>query len=309
MTSQKSVLLLTSPRAQNWIDIPSNEVSKGLHTFIEALNVGDEEVTFAVTTLDKLVFTIENGDVSIFDTYTKKDLAEYDLVHFRNVALFTDFARAITLYMKHHDRQAFEEVDVDIPEYGKLSQMFLFAQNNVPVPSTWATWDAQNIEALVDEKNISLPFILKANNGIKGQDNYLIRTKEQLCKVVTENSNTQFVIQEFIPNDGDYRVLCFADAAPLIFKRVAAEGSHLNNTSRGGSSFEIGVDDFDPSALELSRKAARLTRRALAGVDAIQDNKTGEWFILEVNANPALSSGTLLDRKVVGYKKMIKEIL
>ncbi|CAN5407009.1 hypothetical protein BH10PAT4_BH10PAT4_5030 [soil metagenome] len=304
----KNVLVLTSPREPDWIDRASNEVSKGLHDFIATLNA-DGDIKFAVSTLDKLDFSIVDGIVSIFDNYTKKDLSAYDLVHFRNVMLFPDFARAITLYMESRGRQAFEKVDVDTPEYGKLSQMILFAQNSINVPNTWATWDVRNIRSLISQKKLTLPLVIKANNGIKGRDNYLVRNNEQLDDVVTKSKGVRFVIQEFIPNDGDYRVLCFTDEAPLIFKRVAAEGSHLNNTSQGGSSYEIDVADFDQKALTMSRTAAKLMRRRLAGVDTIQDNKTGNWYVLEVNANPALSGGALLDRKVTGYKKMIEEML
>lgn len=304
----KNVLVLTSPREPEWIDRAANEVSQGLHDFVANLNT-DGDIEFAVSTLDKLDFSIDDGIVSIFDNYTKKDLSAYDLVHFRNVMLFPDFARAITIYMESKGRQAFEKVDVNISEYGKLSQMILFAQNNIRVPNTWATWDVRNIHGLINQKKLTLPLILKANNGIKGHDNYLVRNHKQLNDVITKSKNAQFVIQEFIPNDGDYRVLYFTDDTPLIFKRVAAKGSHLNNTSQGGSSYEIDAVDFDQKALTMSRTAAKLMRRRLAGVDAIQDNKTGMWYILEVNANPALSGGALLDRKVAGYKKMIEEML
>ena len=309
MSEKKHVLILTSAREPRWIDDAPTETGQGLHDFINGLNAADEGVNFAVTTLDKLDFIVENGVVSIFDRYNQKDLTFYDLVHFRNVTLFPDYARAIALYMHHAGKQTLEQVDTTIPEYGKLSQMVLFAQNNVAVPDTWAAWNVRDVQVLIESKELAMPFVLKANDGVKGHDNYLVRTHDQLEEIIAENSDIRFVAQAFIPNDGDYRVLYFADNDPLIFKRVAAEGSHLNNTSRGGSSEEIAMEHFDQVALTLAHTAATLTQRSLAGVDAIQDNSTGRWLILEVNANPALSSGALLSRKIAGYKSMIKDVL
>lgn len=306
--TMKKILLLTSAREPGWIDTAPTEVSQGLHAFVDALNT-DDEMKFSVTTLDKLQFSVENGKVTIFDTYTQCDLASYDVVHFRNVTLFADHARAITLYMDTHGKQVFERIDVSIPEYGKLSQMVLFAQNGVAVPDTWSAWHLADLRRLVEKNKLAFPFILKANDGIKGHDNYLVRDQAHFDEIVARDTGMQFVVQKFVANDGDYRVLYFGNDEPLIFKRTAAEGSHLNNTSRGGSSMEIAGQDFDPVALRLAHKAAELTQRLLAGVDAIQDNKTGAWMILEVNANPALSSGTLLERKAAGYKKMIRGIL
>lgn len=308
MTSIKKVLLLTNGREPGWIEDGANSTSLGLHDFISELNI-DGDIQFAYTTLDRIEFCIEDGDVSIYDTYTETELSDYDLVHFRNVSLYPDHARTISIYMAHHGKQSFEKVDVAIPDYGKLSQMVLFALGGVAVPSTWSAWGAFALQNLVEKKRITFPCILKANNGIKGHDNYLVKDFDQLSALLTERRDVQFVVQDMIPNDGDYRLLYFANAKPLLFKRIAARGSHLNNTSQGGTSEEIDVKDFDPVALDLAARAAQLTGRLLAGVDAIQDNKDKRWFILEVNANPALSSGVLLDRKIIGYKQMIKEQL
>lgn len=307
MAKNRSVLILTSAREQGWIDDAPTPVSQGLHVFIDDLNK-EGDVTFAVTTLDKLDFTITESQVSIHDRYTGKDLREYDVVHFRNVTLYQDYARAIAIYLKHHGKTAFEEIDAMHPEYGKLSQMVLFALNDLPVPQTWAAWHVEEAAALYLRASGAFPFILKANDGIKGHDNYLIRSQEELDTIVAANPDMQFVVQTYIPNDCDYRVLWFDDE-PLVFSRSATGGSHLNNTSRGGVSAEVLADELDPAAMDISRKAADLTRRTLSGADVMQDSVTGKWYVLEINANPALSSGDLLDQKKAAYKKMIGGIL
>lgn len=305
--TNKKVLLLTSPRAHGWIDQESNTVALGLHTFIDTLNQ-EGDVEFAVSTLDKLEFSITENGVSIYDSYSAKDLNEYDIVHLRNVTLFADYARAVAIYMKHYNKRVIDETDSSLPEYGKLSQMVLYKLNGLTVPNTWASWHVFDTADLYQKKSGEFPFILKANDGIKGKDNYLVRDSQQLTEIIKANEDVQFVAQNFIPNDKDYRVLWFADH-PLIFSRSASDDSHLNNTSRGGTSDEVAVDSFDPEALELARKAAELTGRLFSGADVMQDSDTGKWYVLEVNANPALTMGDMLEQKRSAYKKMIGDIL
>ncbi len=306
MTTHKSVLLLTSPREKGWIDNTSNSVVKGLHTFVEELS-HEGDIAFAVSSADMLDFRIDHGAAVIFDRYTGKDLRDYDIVHLRNVTLFADYARAIAIYMGHHGKRVIDEHDAAVPEYGKLSQMMLFALNGLPVPNTWATWHIDDTTALYLQAG-DFPFILKANGGIKGQDNYLVRSQKQLDEIITAHTGSQFVAQDYIPNDKDYRVLWFADDA-LVFSRSATGDSHLNNTSQGGTSAELNASELDPIALEIARKAATLVKRSFSGADVMQNSETGEWYVLEVNANPALSSGDLLDKKRAAYKKMIGEML
>lgn len=307
MKTRKSVLLLTSAREPGWIDTAPTPVSLGLRSFIDMLNE-DGDVDYAVSTLDKLDFTIKGGEVTVYDRFNNKDLRDYDIVHFRNVTLYPDYSRAIAIYLQHYGKKAFEASDAEHPEYGKLSQMVLFALNGLPVPETWAAWSISDATSLYLRSSGAFPFILKANNGIKGHDNYLVRTQQELDEIIAANIDMRFVAQTYIPNDEDYRVLWFNDEA-LVFSRRATGGSHLNNTSRGGVSAEVPATDLDPIAIDIARKAARLTRRTLSGADVMRNKQTGEWYVLEVNANPALSSGDLLDRKLVAYKKMIGELL
>lgn len=307
MPAKKTVLLLTSAREPNWIDTAPTPVSRGLHEFVDKLNE-EGDIHFAVSTLDKIDFAIDNGVVTVTDRYTGKDLRDYDMVHFRNATLYPDHARAIAIYLQHFGKLAYEYVDAERPEYGKLSQMVLFALNGLPVPNTWSSWHVTDTMNLYNKLSGNYPFILKANDGIKGHNNFLVRDETQLKEIMAELGEMQFVAQNFIPNDKDYRVLWFAQT-PLIFSRSAAAGSHLNNTSRGGTSEEIALADFDPKALDIAREAGRLTRRSFSGADVMQNTETGDWYVLEVNAAPALTTGDLLDKKRSMYKKLIGELL
>lgn len=303
--TKKKLLLLTNAHQAGWIDDPQNNVSTALREFKKRIDTQGQIDAF-ISTVDALRFSVTSAGVVITDTQNNIDLREYDVVHFRNISRYWDFAKAISIYMHAHNKMTLEPVDENIPEYGKISQMVLFALNDIPVPDTFCAWHLDDLRLQMIEQNVEYPSIVKSNKGIMGKDNYLVRDDAEFASIIDTNDSNQFVGQRFIPNDGDYRVLFFGyNSHPLIFKRTAQGGSHLNNTSRGGLSEEIPYDAFDQKALSLSMAAAKVTRRLFAGVDVMQDQRTGEWIILEVNANPALSSGSLPDEKAKLYSQFI----
>ena len=104
------------------------------------------------------------------------------------------------------------------------------------------------------------------------------------------------MLQEFIPNDGDYRILVAGDNI-LGIERKAVEGSHLNNTSQGGSARLVSQDVLPEGMIADARRIARHLDMTIAGVDALIDKHTGEYYFLEVNSQPQLMSGAYVNQK------------
>ena len=65
-----------------------------------------------------------------------------------------------------------------------------------------------------------------------------------------------FLVQPFMPNDHDLRVICFDGRPQLILKRARAAGgdSHLNNTSQGGSAEWLDLGQVPDELLTVSQK-------------------------------------------------------
>ena len=160
-----------------------------------------------------------------------------------------------------------------------------------------------------DNEHFTFPCILKAVDGSKGDDNYLAKDHAQLTELLREHTNVNFMVQNFIPNDGDLRLLFIGlDREPLVFSRVSDGSSHLNNTSKGGAGKFID-SGLDPHYLRDARKAAEVLNREIGGVDIIVNKETGKHYVLEVNTTPALATGYGGDRKVAAYTEFLKETL
>jgi len=302
----KKVLLITNPRAPLWLET-GGSIAVGLLEFAKAVTK-EGSLEMMVTSMDRLEFFVSTGKVTIWDTYNNCDLSGFDFVHLRNVdksVNLLDYARAITAYVHYHGHKMVEEADKGLA-IGKLSQMVLFALNDLPVPKTVASWHGKALEELT-LNNVSFPIVVKANNAMKGGDNHLVTSPEELRNVLENNPGQQYVVQECIPNDGDYRVLFGGYShEPLVFKRLRIEGSHLSNTSKGAEPVRHSANELG-EGYTIALQAAKTVGREFTGVDIMQNQVTRQWVLLEANANPALSMGAFLDEKTHLYSRMINE--
>ena len=300
----KKVLFITTPRKAKWFE-QNNATAKSLIDFKNKVNKNG--ISLAVSSIDRLEFKVDKTSVQIWDNYNECDIADFDLIHLRNVDkainLF-DYAWAITDYIRHNGGDVVEEVDQGLA-LGKLSQMVTFQHRGLPVPRTVASWDNETLKCLALAE-LSFPMIVKANNAMQGSDNHLVHTKHELDAILN-GSSEQYVAQEFIPNDGDYRVLFNGySQPPLIFKRQKIEGSHLSNTSKG-SEAQLQTPDALGDGVSIALEAAKAVNRKFTGIDIMQNNVTNEWVLLEANVNPALATGVFRDTKAELYAKMITE--
>jgi len=83
----------------------------------------------------------------------------------------------------------------------------------------------------------------------------------------------------------------------MAIKRVAQEGTHLSNTSKGGAAIAVEVDKIAPETLRDAETIAKLLNRELTGVDMIIDSTTNKHYFLEANNMPQISTGSFVKDK------------
>ena len=178
----------------------------------------------------------------------------------------------------------------------KLSQMTIMALNGVNVPATrFSLSGKQLVLGLVEGKK----YVVKAVAASRGCNNYCVSSLLEVEDII-DGSTLPFLVQEFIPNDHDLRVICFGGEPKLVLKRSrTSNDTHLNNTSQGGTAEWI---DLDPALAENARKISKLLGREMGGIDFIEvenlDNGGKMYYCLEINAIPQLTSGTDVERKM-----------
>ena len=178
---------------------------------------------------------------------------------------------------------------------GKLYEMWRCWEHDVVVPKT--AYGTKEFLGKCLVENFGGIGVFKSIRGTKGQDNYLVHSPEEISKIVDDNPDIEFILQEFIPNDGDYRIVTLGFEPYMAIYRSSGGKDHRNNTSLGGSAKIIPLEEVDPEILEMSRMAAKATNKRFAGVDVITHRDTGKNYILEVNHTPQVVTGAFIEEK------------
>ena len=92
-----------------------------------------------------------------------------------------------------------------------------------------------------------------------------------------------YLVQPYIPNDGDYRLFVVGYKTLGGFKRSPKEEKVVMNKSRGKS---VGLDEVPEDVAAEAEKACRALGVEVAGVDLVRDSRDGKVYVIEVNEAP-----------------------
>lgn len=255
--------------------------------------------------LAELVISISEADIKISDSFGNQ-IEEYDLVMIREYSgAFVDIAYTVSRYLEIKGRAFFNRNYLKYNPTSKLAQSLYFFEASLPIPKTFFSL---NEESLVNQaEQNGYPMVLKDAQGSHGDKNFLIKSSNELLETLRSNSSTKFILQEYVPSEGDYRILVMGNNEPLQIKRSKIDDSHLSNTSKGAEAKL--VEELPPTVIEGAKRISRAIGVDLAGVDVIKNNQTGDYFYLEINFQPQIISGALISDKMIGFERLLEELL
>lgn len=292
---------------------PKNLTERNWESFsgLVQANLNYEATNLTTSALTDLTYYVDGENSKVFIRGAGKDISEFDLVIFVYTGSKREYAITAARYLEHKHTPFIDRYLKRAVPSGKLACAMQRSLRDVKVvPTIGATSGNGLLNSLRYFPEFEFPLILKADVGRKGQDNFLVKSKDELREILNDNKDVKFVIQPYIENDGDYRFLVMGSEVRLAFKRSGDKTkTHLNNTSSGASVEKIELDEVLKEVISLVKRAAAVDRLSVAGVDLIEDKETGEWMVLEVNISPQLITGEFADEKIEAYAKMIEEIL
>lgn len=280
--------------------------------FFERIHEAHPKMVFTMATHNDLVFTIENGKTRVGLIDSAEDVADYDFVFIKSIMASKPTVVALAKYLDIRGTPYIDKANSFYPLNNKLVQAIEMGAHGIPVPKT-ILFSPEKIKDNYENITsfIGAPFILKDIAGSKGRDNFLIHNKKDFKKAVKKavKRDLGMIAQEYIDNDGDYRVLVFDHRVRLVIHRQKSEKSHLNNTSAGGSAELVANSEIPAHIRDMSIKAANLLELGVAGVDMLQDKKHGAWYCLEVNHGPQITSGAFVHEKQEKFAEFLMETL
>lgn len=274
-----------------------------------ANSLSADRVDVEIIYWESIVVSIRTGDVAFL--YDGQDIFSLpiDLV----IATgwykkgYQDLGLAFALVARSKGVKIWNSEIINQRSTTKLSMLVQLALADIPVAdTTFSFHDTAHIDSQ------DLPFIAKAAAASRGEANFLVQTDEDRAMIVATNHREKYLIQPFLPNDHDLRIICFDGEPQLILKRMrkADAKTHLNNTSQGGQSRWLPIDTVDGRLLTKSKEICKIMSREMAGIDFIPDNASPFGYsCLEVNAIPQLTSGADVNIKMNALKETINKLM
>ncbi|MDD2483321.1 MAG: hypothetical protein PHE32_00655 [Candidatus Shapirobacteria bacterium] len=233
-----------------------------------------------------------------FDDFQKVD--DYDVLFFRTTGKHWEEVDLIINQINKGDHKSRPYIVDPLVESGKPSmackawQMLALKEAGIEVPKTvygslWYLYEQMRADTSVCP--YTWPVIIKGSGGDRGTRVFKADNLKQLEKLVRDlrKSETEegrrYMLQEFIPNDGDFRVLVLGEKVLGVMKRSSQSVAEFkNNYSAGG---KVEVADLPEEIKQLAVKAAKVCGLAVAGVDvAFRDFDLKKPVIWEVNKGP-----------------------
>ncbi|NLA43091.1 hypothetical protein GX865_02975 [Candidatus Saccharibacteria bacterium] len=257
--------------------------------------------------ISELFFELSDDRLSIYHPQKKFDVRDFDLVIIRNVGVYVYEAHAISQYCDYFNITYTDTYLNRLLLDSKLSTQFLLWCSGI---KNWPHTMYGPVDEMVKRfEEFNGRAVLKANDGSRGHFNYVVQTAKDLRAIIDRNPDKHFLLQEFIPNDSDLRVLVLNSKPAMAIRRTGDGSSHLNNTSQGGGAELIPINQIDSQVLSVCVKASDATKLQVAGVDVVYNLDTGKFLLLEINNAPQVSSGVFIDEKVDVYIDMIRDLL
>jgi glutathione synthase/RimK-type ligase-like ATP-grasp enzyme len=263
--------------------------------FGRAAEASHLSASVAACLLEDLIIRVGDGIFSIYDTRNNRELSEYDAIFFRGAFRnYLDVVGVVSRYGHAHDIALINDYQW-VHDSSKLFQATEFHLMNVPIAQTVLVTNS-TLSHFDKIQDWQFPCIMKAVHGSHGSDNYVVNDLQEIIAITTKQPDIRFVLQRFVANDGDYRLLVVGDEV-IAIGRKAGDGTHLNNTSQGGEARQVDVEALPDEMVAQARAICQRFGIKVGGVDVIQDKETGEHYFLEVNAQPQLMTGAYVDQK------------
>ncbi len=217
-------------------------------------------------------------------SFDGRSLSEFDIFYFRNVGDRNETLPLLLEYAKEHNI-AF--VDQYLSRLGgamrkkKSNEAATLLKAGISYAKTFYIGNTNRLREIVGEWE--KPVVVKATSGRHGTSTFLIKTTADLDKALLGRENADFLVQEYLPNDGDYRLFLVGYKLIAGFKRQKKEDKLILNRSLGASEL---LEKIPEPIARLAQSAAETLGVEVAGIDAVIDQRSGKPAIIEVNQSP-----------------------
>lgn len=227
------------------------------------------------------------------------DLKDFDGWYFRAVGSELEWSKLLQLYAKKHNIKVVDDYLLGEGPLRRFKSVMSWqlSEAGIRYPETAYI---ERLEDLENElKNWTFPVIVKLSQGGRhGMGTFFLKTledfnelkkrlEERKLKAVEDGKASPiyrgFLVQKYIENDGDFRVMTVGYKCIGGFKRQPKVEKLVLNQSEGKS---VGLSEVPSDIAKLAEDAARVLGVEVAGTDLVRSSNNNEAYIIEVNEAP-----------------------
>lgn len=238
---------------------------------IKTIPLKIDEVAIHLDTNNKISLVANNSTLQIKESYI------FTRIHGKNAYLLSlIYDAADTMNIPYNDVMNKYHIKSNKP-----TQTIKLSQAKLPYPSSViCTPNAFNKNKAYILCHVSFPVVLKGI-GERGNAVWKIHSKKELSAKIMKK-NDVYIIQKFLPNTSDIRILVYNQKVIGAIERSSADGFY-NNISKGAVARQI---ELTPQEKKIAKKAAKTLDLHFAGVDIIRTAQGP--YIIEVNKSPMI---------------------
>lgn len=268
----------------------------------EANNLG---IILDLFSYSEIVFETKDGKILV----EGRDLNNYDVYFFRKTKKYWEEVSLI-LDQLDEDKIIIDPIvkNARPSDSCKAYQMLRLSQAKLPVPrSIYGGLDFLKNKAI---KEFEFPVIIKGSRGdrrkqvfkLYGEEDFEARIEE--LKLIEENGENKYMLQEYIVNEEDYRVMVLGNKVLGTMKRAIGDNPKIKD--------QYSQVSLPEKIEKLTIEAAKICGVAIAGVDIVFRNKDFDKpLFYEVNRSPSYdrfmeSTGINVPKEIVKYLANLK---
>ena len=240
-----------------------------------------------IATLEELEVCLEKNAVTIKagDWIPQAN----DRVFIRVAEKYKNASFLLASYLKSKKIPFLDNFHAATRERNKLIQMFLLAANGVSIPKTYYSpvYDLPKIKNAI--KFLGFPIVLKLTNEDRGEGVFLAKSISDISRIIKVNESKEIILQEFVDNSFDYRILVLGNSSVLGEKRTRIDKNDFrNNVSKGAKEEFLKLTQIPNQVKKISEKAATIMDIQICGVDVIVAENNLP-YVIEANLAPSFT--------------------
>lgn len=228
-------------------------------------------------------------------------------VFFRIVERYKNASYIFSKYLEAKNIPFVDNYHAFTRERNKLIQMFLLATNGINIPKTYYSpiYGSNKVRNAI--KFLNFPIVIKLTNKERGEGVFLAKNRKALCQTLNKNKDEEIILQEFIDNDFDYRILTLGHKTRLGEKRIRMDKKEFrNNTCMGAREEFLAASTIPEKIKKISERSSEIMDIQICGIDVIESRK-GKAYVIETNFAPSFTLGDKVSDELNQLADYLKE--